>query len=104
MKELLQRPYLELLLLLLRREARLKRARLNDVGADDGGGVVSEVTITTNHNINKNGKRSFSDQVFPDNNDDTIAGLRSQMDTTNQLIVNLQELGADEYKFQNQIL
>ena len=30
-------------------------------------------------------------------NDDTIAGLRSQMDTTKQLIVNLQELGAEEY-------
>jgi hypothetical protein len=50
-----------------------------------------------NHNINKNGSRPFSDQVFPDNNDDTIAGLHSQLDTTKQLIVNLQELGAEEY-------
>ena len=77
-------------------DARLKRARNNDEVANNGGGV-SEVIITMNHNINKNGSRPFSDQVFPDNNDDTIAGLRSQLDTTKQLIVNLQELGAEEY-------
>ena len=76
-------------------DARLKRARHNDEVANGGG--VSEVTITMNHNINKNGSRPFLDQVFPDNNDDTIAGLRSQLDTTKQLIVNLQELGAEKY-------
>ena len=73
----------------------MKRARHNDDVANGGG--VSEVTITMNHNINKNGSRPLSDQLFPDNNDDTIAGLRPQMDTTKQLIVNLQELGAEEY-------
>ena len=76
----------------------MKRARLNDEVANGGG--VSEVTITMNHNFNKNGSRPFSDQVFPDNNDDTIAGLRSQLDTTKQLIANLQELGAEEYIFE----
>ena len=76
----------------------MKRARLNDEVANGGG--VSEVTITMNHNINKNGSRPFSDQVFPDNNDDTIAGLRSQLDTTKQLIVNLQKLGAEDYIFE----
>ena len=33
-------------------------------------------------------------------NDDTIAGLRSQMDTTKQLLVNLQELGAEECSYE----
>jgi hypothetical protein len=57
----------------------------------------SKTAYRKHPNINKNGSRPFLDQVFPDNNDDTIAGLRSQLDTTKQLIVNLQELGAEEY-------
>ena len=50
-----------------------------------------------NHTINKHDQHSVLDPVLgTDINDDTTAGLRSQMDTTKQLIVNLQGLGAEE--------
>jgi ElaB/YqjD/DUF883 family membrane-anchored ribosome-binding protein len=82
-------------------EARLKRARHNEEAAGGAGVGIAGVTITMNHNINKHGQRSVLDPVLgTDMNDDTIAGLRSQMDTTKQLIVNLQELGAEEYSYE----
>ncbi len=80
-------------------EARLKRQRLNDeAGVGAGGGAA--VTITMNHNINKHGQRSVSDPGFVSDTDDTIAGLRSQMDTTKELIANSQELGTEEYSYE----
>ena len=79
----------------------MKRARLNDEAGGGAGGGTAGVTITMNHNINKHGQRSVLDPVLgADINDDTTAGLRSQMDTTKQLIVNLQELGAEEYSYE----
>ena len=81
-------------------EARLKRQRLNDDEAVGGAGGGAAVTITMNHNINKHGQRSLSDPGFVSDSDDTIAGLRSQMDTTKELIANLQELGAEEFSYE----
>ena len=81
-------------------EARLKRARLNDEADGGAGGGAAAVTITMNHNINKHGQRSVLDTGFVSDSDDTIAGLRSQMDTTKELIPNLQELGAEEYSYE----
>jgi hypothetical protein len=81
-------------------EARLKRARLNDEAGGGGTGGGAAVTITMNHNINKHGRCSVSDPGFVSDSDDTIAGLRSQMDTTKELISDLQELGAEEYSYE----
>ena len=53
-----------------------------------------------NHNINKHGQRSVLDPGFVSDSDDTIAGLRFQMDTTKELIANLQELRAEKFSYE----